>query len=360
MPLFLDKNLKNIHEKIRNNLRLSFEDGLNLLKTQDLLGLGYLASLVKENLHSKKVYYVFNQHVNYSNICLNLCKFCAFGKPPEHPDAYELDIEEIIKKLKKNPSPVREIHIVGGLNPRLPYEYYLDLLKTIKKEFPLAQIKAFTCVEIEHLARLAQKSIEEVLKDLKSAGLSCLPGGGAEVFSERIRKKLCPEKISGKRWLEIARTAHKLGIPTNATMLYGHLETYEERIEHLIALRQLQDETKGFLCFIPLPFLPQKSYLKREVAPTTGFEDLKMMAVARLMLDNIPHIKAYWVFLGLKLAQVALHFGADDLHGTVYEEKISDFSGAEGDKALSRKEIERLIREAGFEPVERDALYRPV
>ena len=360
MLSFVDQGLYQIYEKIQSQTRLSFEDGLRLFKTNDLLGLGKLAALVKERLHGKKVYYVFNQHVNYSNVCVNLCKFCAFGRPKGHPEAYELSLEEILAKLKENKDRIREIHIVGGLHPDLPYTYYLDLIRGIKENFPAAQIKAFTCVEIDHLARIAGKSVEEVLKDLKEAGLSCLPGGGAEVFAERIRKRLCPEKISGKRWLEITRTAHRLGIPSNATMLYGHLETYEERLEHLFALRELQDETGGFLCFIPLPFLPEKSYLRKEVAPTTGFEDLKMIAVSRLMLDNIPHVKAYWIFLGLKLSQVALHFGADDLHGTVYEEKISEFSGKGGEKALSRAEIERVIREAGFEPVERDALYRPV
>ena len=360
MLSFVDQGLYQIYEKIQSQTRLSFEDGLRLFKTHDLLGLGKLASLVKERLHGQKVYYVFNQHVNYSNVCVNLCKFCAFGRPKGHPEAYELSLEEILAKLKGNQDRIREIHIVGGLHPDLPYDYYLELVRTVKAHFPAAQIKAFTCVEIDHLAKIAGKSVEEVLKDLKQAGLSCLPGGGAEVFSERIRKRLCPEKISGERWLEITRTAHRLGIPSNATMLYGHLETHEERLEHLLALRKLQDETGGFLCFIPLPFLPEKSYLRKEVAPTTGFEDLKMIAVSRLMLDHIPHIKAYWIFLGLKLSQVALHFGADDLHGTVYEEKISEFSGRGGEKALSRAEIERVIREAGFEPVERDALYRPV
>jgi len=360
MLSFVDQDLHQIYEKIQSNTRLSFEDGLKLFQTHDLLGLGKLASILKERLHGPKVYYVFNRHVNYSNVCLNLCKFCAFGRPPEHKEAYELSIDEIIEKLEASSGKIREIHIVGGLHPNLPYQYYLDLLRAIKDRFPEAQIKAFTCVEIDHLAKISGKTIENVLLDLKEAGLSCLPGGGAEVFSERIRQKLCPEKITGKKWLEITRIAHELGIPSNATMLYGHLETIEERLEHLLALRELQDETNGFLCFIPLPFLPQKSYLRKEVAPTTGFEDLKMMAVSRLMLDNIPHLKAYWVFMGLKLAQVALHFGADDLHGTVLEEKISEFSGAEEEKALSRAEIERLIREAGFEPVERDALYRPL
>jgi len=360
MISFIDQDLYQIYEKIQTNTRLDFEDGLKLFKTPDLLGLGKLAHLAKEKLHGSKVYYVFNRHVNYSNVCINLCKFCAFGRPPGHKEAYELSIEEILQKLEESPGKIREIHVVGGLHPSLPYDYYLELLKAIKRKFPEAQIKAFTCVEIDHLAKISGKSIREVLLDLKEAGLSCLPGGGAEVFSERIRKKLCPEKITGRRWLEIARQAHELGIPSNATMLYGHLETQEERLEHLLALRELQDQTGGFLCFIPLPFLPQKSYLRGEIAPTTGFEDLRMIAVSRLMLDNIPHIKAYWVFMGIKLAQVALHFGADDLHGTVLEEKISEFSGAEENRALSRQEIERLIREAGFKPVERDALYQEI
>ncbi len=353
-------DLKDILEKVKAKERLSFEDGLRLFRCQDLLALGYLATLVKKRLHGSKVFYVFNRHLNYSNVCINLCRFCAFGKPKGHPEAYEMDIEEAVRKLKADKNPIREVHIVGGLHPDLPYEYYLDLVRAVKQALPQAQVKAFTCVEIDHLAKISGKSIREVLLDLKEAGLSCLPGGGAEVFAERIRQKLCPKKISGKRWLEIARTAHELGIPTNATMLYGHIETYEERLEHLIALRELQDQTGGFLCFIPLPFLPQKSYLRKEVAPTTGFEDLKMIAVSRLMLDNFPHIKAYWLFMGLKLAQVALHFGADDLHGTVIEEKISELSGVDERQALSRRELQRLIREAGFEPVERDALYHPV
>ncbi len=354
-----DPHLLSLWEKVKVGERLSFEDGRYLFETNDLVGLGFMASEVKNRLHGRKVFYVFNRHLNYTNVCLNLCRFCAFGRPKGHPESYEMSIEEAVEKLKAG-GPVREVHIVGGLHPDLPYEYYLDLLRAVREALPQAQIKAFTCVEIDHLAKISGKTVEEVLLDLKEAGLSCLPGGGAEVFSERIHQKLCPEKISGQRWLEITRIAHKLGIPSNATMLYGHIETLEERLEHLLALRELQDETQGFLCFIPLPFLPQKSYLRKEVAPTTGFEDLKMMAVSRLMLDNIPHLKAYWVFMGLKLAQVALHFGADDLHGTVLEEKISEFSGAEENKALTRQEIERLIREAGFEPVERDALYHPL
>ncbi len=354
-----EAGLEDIYEKVLAGERLSAEDGLRLFKTRDILALGELARIARERLHGRRVYYVINRHLNYTNVCKNQCKFCAYWRPPGDPEGYVISPKEAVRRLSEGPSP-REIHIVGGVNPDLPYQYYLDLLSAIKEAFPEAHIKAFTCVEIHHLSEISGKSVEEVLRELQAAGLSCIPGGGAEVFSERVRQRLYPEKISAERWLEIARTAHRLGIPTNATMLYGHLETLEERVEHLVRLREVQDETGGFLCFIPLPFLPQKTALSGEVAPTTGFEDLRMMAVARLMLDNIPHLKAYWVFLGVKLAQLALHFGADDLHGTVVEEKISEASGGREAGALSRFEIERLIREAGFEPVERDAFYRPV
>lgn len=351
--------LYDIYEKIRAGERLSREDGLKLLSCRDLLALGWLARLVRERLHGRRVYYVINRHLNYTNVCENRCRFCAYWRAPGDPEGYVVSPEEAVKRLSEGPPP-REIHIVGGVNPELPYDYYLELLSALREAFPGAALKAFTCVEIDHLARISGKSVEEVLLDLKEAGLSCLPGGGAEVFSERVRERLFPRKIPAERWLEVARTAHRLGIPTNATMLYGHLETPEERVDHLLRLRELQDETGGFLCFVPLPFLPEKTPLRGEVSAPTGFDDLRMVAVTRLVLDNIPHLKAYWVFLGVKLAQLALHFGADDLHGTVVEEKISEASGGREAEALSRAEIERLIREAGFEPVERDAFYRPV
>ncbi len=352
-------NLLDIYEKLEEGVRLSAEDGLRLFKTRDILALGYLAYLKRRKLHEKKVYFVVNRHLNYTNVCVNKCKFCAYWRSPEDPRAYVISPEEAVRELSQGPPP-KEIHIVGGINPELPYEYYLELISEIKKAFPEAHIKAFTCVEIDHLARISGKSVEEVLLELKEAGLSCIPGGGAEVFSDRIKNELYPHKISWKRWIEVAKTAHKLGIPTNATMLYGHIETLEERVEHLVKLREVQDETRGFICFVPLPFLPQNTPLSGRVSPTTGFEDLKVIAVSRLLLDNIPHIKAYWVFLGTKLSQLALFFGADDLHGTVVEEKISEASGGRDEKSLSKREIERLIREAGFVPVERDAFYRPL
>ena len=351
--------LKEIYEKVLSGERLSREDGLRLFECRDLLVLGRLARMVRERLHRRRVYYVLNRHLNYTNICQNRCRFCAYWRAPGDPEGYVISPEEAVKRLSEGPPP-REIHIVGGVNPELPYEYYLELLSAVKEAFPEAHLKAFTCVEIDHLSRISGKSVEEVLRDLRTAGLSCIPGGGAEVFSPRVRQRLFPEKIPAQRWLEIAKTAHRLGIPSNATMLYGHIETYEERVDHLLKLREVQDETKGFLCFIPLPFLPRKTALSGKIFPTTGFEDLRMMAVSRLLLDNIPHLKAYWVFLGVKLAQLALHFGADDLHGTVLEEKISEASGGRETEALSRSEIERLIRTAGFEPVERDAFYQPV
>ena len=351
--------LEDILEKVASGQRLEAEDGRRLFETSDLTALGYLAAIARRRHSGEKAYYIYNQHLNYSNVCVNLCKFCAFGCQKSDPRAYEMSLEEAEAKVRARLSePIREIHVVGGCHPDLPYEYYPELIRRLKALRPEAHIKAFTCVEIDHLARISGKSISQVLTELKEAGLACLPGGGAEVFSPRVRDLLCEKKISGKRWLEISKTAHQLGIPTNATMLYGHIETIEERLEHLLALREAQDETGGFLCFIPLPFKPQKTPLK--VAPTTGTEDLKMIAISRLMLDNFPHIKAYWIFLGLKIAQVALAFGADDFHGTVIEERISELSGVEDEKTLTRTEIERLIREAGFEPVERDSLYNPL
>ncbi|WP_456434559.1 aminofutalosine synthase MqnE [Thermosulfuriphilus sp.] len=355
----LRAGLGDILEKVIKGERLSFQDGQRLFETTDLLALGYLAGVARRRHSGQKVYYIYNQHLNYSNVCVNLCKFCAFGRPKDDSRAYEMSLKEIEAKVRARLSePIREIHVVGGCHPDLPYEYYLELIRRLKAIRPEVQVKAFSCVEIDHLARISGKDITQVLEELKEAGLSCLPGGGAEIFSPRVRRLLCEKKISGQRWLEISKAAHRQGIPTNATMLYGHIETIEERLDHLLALREAQDETGGFLCFIPLPFKPQKTPLK--VASTTGIEDLRMIAVSRLMLDNFPHIKAYWIFLGLKLAQVALAFGADDFHGTVIEERISELSGVEDDKVLTRDEIERLIREAGFEPVERDSLYNPV
>jgi aminodeoxyfutalosine synthase len=321
------------------------------------LAVGYLANLVRERKNGNKAFFIYNQHVNYSNICTNLCKFCAFGKEKGHKQAYEMSQEEIQAKIKERlDEPINEVHIVGGIHPDLPFSYYTDMLRGIKEIKPEIHIQAFTCVEIYHLAELAGKPVGETLERLKEAGLGSIPGGGAEVFSPRIRKITCEKKLSGEGWLEVAKTAHRHGLKTNATMLYGHIETVEERLEHLDALRTTQDETNGFLTFIPLAFHPKNTEMS-ELSRTTGVTDLKNIAVARLMLDNFPHIKAYWVMIGPKLAQVALSFGADDMDGTVKEEVITHMAGAESGQALGHKTLIRLIQEAGRQPVERDTLY---
>jgi aminodeoxyfutalosine synthase len=349
--------LHEIFEKITAGERLSKEDGERLFNTNALPVLGFLANIIRERFSGDKTYYIYNQHINYSNICTNLCKFCAFGREKGKKGAYEMSIEDIAGKIKERlDEPIREVHIVGGIHPDLPYSYYLDMLRAVKDVRPDIHIQAFTCVEIAHIAKIAGKDIETTLKELVEAGLGSIPGGGAEVFATRIREKLCPEKLPGEQWIEVSKTAHRLGLKSNATMLYGHIETIAERIEHLDALRKAQDETGGFMCFIPLAFHPGNTALD-DIAPTGGVEDLKNIAVARLMLDNFPHIKAYWVMLGPKVAQIALSFGADDLDGTVMEEKITHMAGGDTAQALSVREIKHLIKEAGRIPVERDTLY---
>ena len=349
--------LGDILEKVKNEERLTPADGLRLYESPDLLAVGYLANIVRERKNGDNAYFIYNQHVNYSNICTNLCKFCAFGKEKESDLAYEMSVNDIEEKvLERIDEPISEIHMVGGIHPDLPYTYYLDALRVIKKARPEIHIQAFTCVEIAHLAELAGKSVSDTLVELREAGLGSIPGGGAEVFSPRIRKLTCEKKLSGEDWLEVARTAHSLGIKTNATMLYGHIETLEERVEHLEMLRQTQDETGGFLTFIPLAFHPKNTELS-DLSKTSGMDDLRNIAVARCYLDNFPHIKAYWVMIGPKLAQVALSFGADDIDGTVKEEIITHMAGAETDQAMARDNLVRLIREAGRAPVERDTLY---
>ncbi|MCD6319183.1 MAG: aminofutalosine synthase MqnE [Candidatus Desulfofervidaceae bacterium] len=352
-------NLVDIAEKIDQGKRLSLEDGLRLYKAP-LLAVGYLANLMRERLHGRKTYYVYNQHINYSNECLNLCKFCAFGKPKGHPEGFTLTLEEIEQKIKARlKEPIKEIHIVGSVHPDLPFDYYVELIRRVKTLRPEAVIKAYTATEISHFADISGKTIEAVLKILKDAGLEVLPGGGAEIFAPRVRQEVCPRKLTAEKWLAIAKTAHRLGIKSNCTMLYGHIETYEERLQHLIALREAQDETRGFLCFIPLSFHPKNTKLSYLPGPT-GVEDLKTMALSRLMLDNIPHIKAYWIMLTPKLAQVALNFGADDIDGTILEEKITHMAKAESPQCLTRTELEALIKEAGYEPVERDTFFREI
>lgn len=349
--------LGQILAKVRNGERLTLADGQTLYRHPNILALGYLANIVRERLNDNLAFFIYNQHVNYSNICTNLCKFCAFGKEKGHTLSYEMTVAEVQDKVRQRlDEPITEVHIVGGLHPDLPFSYYIDMLRGVKEVRPNVHIQAFTCVEIHHLAQMARLSVEETLRQLVDAGLGSMPGGGAEVFSPRIRQATCERKLSGEGWLEVAKTAHRLGLKTNATMLYGHIETVDERLEHFDALRRAQDETGGFLAFIPLAFHPKNTNMA-EHASTTGIDDLKNIAVSRLMLDNFPHIKAYWVMTGPKLAQVALAFGADDMDGTVKEEVITHMAGAETEQALGHKTLIRLIKEAGRQPVQRDTLY---
>ncbi len=355
-----DVRLEPIAAKVLAGERLTFEDGIALYRTPDLLALGWLANHVREKRHGNVCYYNVNRHINPTNVCVAQCKLCAFGRQPDAPGAYTYALEEIWQRAEQGVREgATEFHMVGGLHPDLPFEYFLDLMRGLKKRCPTVHLKAFTMVEIGYFARIAKLSIREVLVALKDAGVDSLPGGGAEIFNPRVRKVICDHKTSGQQWLNIARTAHQLGLHSNATMLYGHIETEEERVEHLIALRSLQDETHGFVTFIPLAFHPENTALAHLPKPS-GFADLKNIAVSRLMLDNFDHIKAYWIMLTPRIAQIALRFGADDIDGTVVEEKIYHDAGATTAEFTSRADLERLIREAGRVPVERDTLYRPV
>ncbi len=359
-PDFEDKSLLPIWEKILQGKRLGKEDGLILYKSNDILGIGAMADYVRTKRHQNKAYYVYNQHINYTNVCINRCRFCAFARDKGENGSYTYSVDQVKKRLMERiDEPIREIHMVGGLNPALPFEYYTELLKTVRNIRPKATIKAFTAVEIDYFAKISGKSLENTIEALKDAGLGMIPGGGAEVISKRIHKELFPKKIDGKRWIEVMQAIHKSGLTANATMLYGHIETHEERVSHLLALRELQDRTGGFSAFIPLAFHPENTALSH-FSNTTGFDDLKTIAIARLILDNFDHIKAYWVMIGEKLAQVALSFGADDLDGTIVEEKITHMAGAKSPKGLAREKMEYLIASAGFVPVERDSFYRPV
>ena len=357
---FIDDRLGPIYDKVRQGSRLSKEDGICIYETQDLMGLGRIANHARQTRHGKKAFYVYNQHLNYTNVCKNRCRFCAYAKDEGEAGAYLWSIEEIEKRiLSRIDEPVKELHIVGGLNEALTFEYFIDLLKTVKRIRPDAAIKAFTCVEIDYLSGLSGLSLEQTVAQLKEAGLDMMPGGGAEVLNSRVHDELFPKKIGHDRWLEIMEIVHRAGIKTNATMLYGHIETIEERVDHLISLREIQDRTQGFSAFIPLAFHSQNTQLD-DLPATTAVDDLKTVAAARLMLDNFDHIKAYWVMIGEPLAQVALNFGADDLDGTIIEERITHTAGAKSAKGLTQTQMEDMIRAAGFEPVERDSFYNAV
>lgn len=357
---FEDSTLKPIYEKVRAGTRLSYEDGVTLWKTPDLLGVGYMANIVRERLNGDKTYFIHNRHINPTNICVHSCQFCAFGVKADHIHAYEKSLEDIFSDAEKyNQGEVSEFHIVGGLHPDLPFEYYLDMLKGLKERFPLVHIQAFTAVEVEYFSRLANLPLSETLEILKEAGLGSIPGGGAEIFAKRVRRKICGEKIDGEGWLKVHETAHRAGLKSNATMLYGHLEHVEERSDHLVRLRELQDRTGGFVTFIPLAFHPENTVLGF-LKTTPGQLDLRALAVSRLMLDNFPHVKAFWIMITPKIAQMAQSFGADDMDGTVVEEKIIHAAGAATDQIFHKDQIIHMITESGRRPVERDTLYEKV
>ncbi len=355
-----DARLKPLADKVLAGERLDFEDGIALYRTPDLLALGWLANSVREKRHGNVCYYNVNRHINPTNVCVAHCRLCAFGRDPNAPGAYTYALEEIYQRAEQGVREgATEFHLVGGLHPDLPFQYFLDLMRGLKQRCPGVHLKAFTMVEVGYFARIAKLSIRDTLLALKESGVDSLPGGGAEIFNPRVRKIICDHKVSGQQWLNIARTAHEVGLRSNATMLYGHIETEEERVEHLLLLRELQDQTRGFVAFIPLAFHPENTALSHLPKPT-GFLDLKSIAVARLLLDNFDHIKAYWIMLTPGMAQIALRFGADDLDGTVVEEKIYHDAGATTSQFTPRAELERLIRAAGRVPVERDTLYRPI
>jgi len=355
-----DQRLKPIADKVLAGERLSLDDGIVLYRSPDLLAVGWLANHVREKRHGNITYYNVNRHINPTNVCVAHCKLCAFGRDPNAPGAYTFGLEEIYQRAEQGVREgATEFHIVGGLHPDLTFDHYLELVRGLKQRCPSVHIKAFTMVEVHYFARIAKLSIEEVLHKMKEAGVDSCPGGGAEIFHPRVRKIICDHKTSGQMWLSTAKKTHQAGLRSNATMLYGHVETEEERVDHLIKLRELQDETHGFVAFIPLAFHPDNTALSHIPKPT-GYADLRNIAVARLLLDNFDHIKAYWIMLSPSIAQIALRFGANDLDGTVVEEKIYHDAGAKTSEFTPRAELERLIRAAGRVPVERDTLYRPV
>src|SRR3954467_12379593 len=353
--------LSDIAEKLDASERLAFEDGVRLFACPDLLALGWLANREREKRHGGRTYYNFNIRVEATNVCVASCLFCSFARlKPGDPGSYTMSLEQTWDKLRSRAAqPLTEIHVVNGLHPELPFEYYLDMLRGFKRIRPGIHLKCFTAVEIAFFADLYRMTDEQVLSELKDAGLDSLPGGGAEIFAERVRKKICHDKCGADRYLDIHRIAHRLGLRTNVTMLYGHIETMEERVDHMQRARALQDETGGFQAFIPLAFHPDNNQM-RKLPPPTGTDTLRVHAVSRLMLDNIPHIKAFWIATSVELAQTSLWFGVDDLDGTVQEEKIYHMAGSATPEGMTTAGLTRLVRALGRVPLERDTLYNIV
>jgi len=353
--------LSDIAEKLEADERLTFDDGVLLFKCRDLHTVGWLANREREKRHGARTYYNFNLRLEATNVCVASCLFCSFARlRPGDADAYTMTLDQVFAKLRQRADqPLTEVHIVNGLHPDLPFSYYIDLLRGLKSIRPGVHLKCFTAVEIAFFADLYGMTDEEVLRALMEAGLDSLPGGGAEIFAERVRRKIAHDKADADRYLSIHRLAHRLGLRSNVTMLYGHIETDEERVDHMLRSRALQDETGGFQAFIPLAFHPDNNQMRKLPGPSAS-DTLRVHAVARLMLDNIPHVKAFWIATGVEVAQLALWYGADDLDGTVQEEHIYHMAGSRTPEALSTTDIRRLIAAAGREPIERDTLYNVV
>ena len=353
--------LGGIADKLDAGERLTFDDGVRLFDCPDLLALGWLANREREKRHDARTYYNFNIRLEATNVCVASCLFCSFARlRPGDPGSYTMSLEQAWDKLRERAhQPLTEIHVVNGLHPDLPFDYYLEMLRGFKRIRPGIHLKCFTAVEIAFFADLYKMSDAQVLAELQAAGLDSLPGGGAEIFAERVRRKICHDKCGADRYLEIHRLAHGMGMRTNVTMLYGHIETHEERVDHMLRARALQDESGGFQAFIPLAFHPDNNQMRKLPAPSAT-ETLRVHAVSRLMLDNIPHVKAFWIATGVEVAQVGLWFGVDDLDGTVQEERIYHMAGARTPEAMTTSAIRRLIRAAGRDPVERDTLYNVV
>lgn len=349
-----------VREKIARAERISDSDALQLFESDDLFAIGQLAAQVNRQKNGDKVFFNVNRHINYTNICVNQCRFCAFSRKEGEDGGYTYNISEILARAAEaKAAGATELHMVGGLHPGLPFEFYLRMMAIIKANNPNLKIKAFTAVEVDYFSRISNLPVEEVISELKRLGLDSTPGGGAEILCAEVRDKICPEKISGERWLEVTEKIHAGGLRSNATMLYGHVESYADRVDHMAKLRALQDKTGGFQSFIPLAFQPENTNIPNAKGPS-GIDSLKTLAISRIYLDNFQHIKAYWIMLGLKLAQVALAFGVNDLDGTVVEEKIGHDAGADSPQQLDKQEILRQIRNAGKIPVERDTLYQPL
>jgi aminodeoxyfutalosine synthase len=356
-----EAGLLDIDDKLQRGERLTLDDGVRLFECGDLLAVGWLANREREKRHGAKTYFNYNLRIEATNVCVASCLFCSFARlQPGMPGAYTMSLEEAWDKLRQREhQPITELHIVNGLHPDLPFEYYTELLRGYKRIRPGIHLKCFTAVEVAFFADVYKKTDEQVLRELMDAGLDSLPGGGAEIFAARVRKKICDDKCGSDRYLEIHRTAHRLGMRTNVTMLYGHIETYAERVDHMMRCRDLQDETGGFQAFIPLAFHPDNNQMRKLPAPG-GADTLRTHAVARLMCDNIPHVKAFWIATGVDIAQAALWFGVDDLDGTVQEEKIYHMAGSSTPEGMTTAELTRLVRAAGREPLERDTFYRVV